>query len=63
MELSSWTDLTDPELEGQVAMPSPMISGAAMIHLATLVNKPDLGWGYYEQLAENDLQPQGGNGG
>lgn len=63
MELSSWTDLIDPELQGQVAMPSPMTSGAAMIHLATLVDNPDLGWEYYEQLAENEIQPQGGNGG
>ncbi len=60
---SSWKDLTKPELKGLVAMPSPLTSGAATIHMATLTDNPDLGWKLYEELAANDVKPQGGNGG
>ena len=60
---TSWNDLSDAALKGQVAMPSPLYSGAALIHLATLTGDDSLGWGYYEQLAENDARAQGGNGG
>ncbi len=34
----SWNDLTRPELRGQLVMPSPLNSGAALIHAATLVS-------------------------
>jgi iron(III) transport system substrate-binding protein len=44
-------------------MPSPLTSGAATIHMATLTSNPDLGWDYYEALAEAGANPQGGNGG
>jgi len=60
---TSWNDLLDPELEGQVAMPSPLTSGAATIHMATLTDHPDFGWDYYRALADHGIQPQGGNGG
>lgn len=59
----SWGDLTDAAVKGQIAMPSPLYSGAALIHLATLTGADSLGWGYYEKLAENDARAQGGNGG
>nr|WP_052384083.1 ABC transporter substrate-binding protein [Halomonas xinjiangensis] len=58
-----WQDLTQPAYEGQVTMPSPLYSGAALIHLATLTDAPELGWDYYEALAENGVTAQGGNGG
>ncbi|MBA4502633.1 ABC transporter substrate-binding protein [Marinobacterium marinum] len=58
-----WSDLADAGFKGQVAMPSPLYSGAALIHLATLTSSPDLGWEYYRGLAENGTQAQGGNGG
>lgn len=60
---TSWTDLVDPAVKGQVAMPSPLTSGAALVHLATLTGMEGFGWDYYEALAANDIQPQGGNGG
>ena len=60
---SSWADLADPALKGQIAMPSPLYSGAALIHLATLIGDKDLGWDYYTDLATNDARAQGGNGG
>ncbi|WP_041651477.1 ABC transporter substrate-binding protein [Marinomonas posidonica] len=58
-----WSDLVKPEYNNQVAMPSPLYSGAALIHLATLTAAPSLGWHYYEQLHQNKVRAQGGNGG
>ena len=60
---TSWKDLVKPELKGLVAMPSPLTSGAATIHMATLTDNPTLGWDYYKALAANDIRPKGGNGG
>ncbi|SFJ21819.1 ABC transporter substrate-binding protein [Celeribacter neptunius] len=60
---TSWTDLSEDALKGQVAMPSPLYSGAALIHLATLTGDKDLGWDYYGKLAGNEARAQGGNGG
>lgn len=60
---SSWKDLADPALQGQTTMPSPLTSGAALVHLATLTQNPDLGWDYVAALAENGATASGGNGG
>jgi iron(III) transport system substrate-binding protein len=60
---SSWSDLLKDEAKGQLAMPSPLTSGAALIHTATLVDNLEAGWGYYEGLAANGAQASGGNGG
>lgn len=59
---TDWSDLIKPEYENQVAMPSPLYSGAALIHLATLTSEPSLGWDYYEALHNNGTMAQGGNG-
>ncbi len=59
----SWSDLLRPEAEGQIAMPSPLTSGAATIHMVSLTSHPDLGWEYYDGLASQGANPQGGNGG
>ncbi|UOA15304.1 MULTISPECIES: ABC transporter substrate-binding protein [Sulfitobacter] len=60
---TSWKDLSDASIKGQIAMPSPLYSGAALIHLATLTGDETLGWEYYENLAANEARAQGGNGG
>jgi iron(III) transport system substrate-binding protein len=60
---TSWSDLTRPEAQNQVAMPSPLTSGAAMIHTVTLTENLAEGWEYYEALAANGAQASGGNGG
>lgn len=60
---ASWADLEKPEYKGLVAMPSPLYSGAALIHLAALTSNPSLGWKHYEALAANETLAQGGNGG
>jgi iron(III) transport system substrate-binding protein len=60
---ASYTDLLRDEAAGQIAMPSPLTSGAATIHMAALTAHPDLGWEFYEGLAEQGAIPDGGNGG
>jgi iron(III) transport system substrate-binding protein len=60
---ASWADLAKPEMAGMVAMPSPLYSGAALIHLATLTGAEGLGWEYYAALAANEARAEGGNGG
>ncbi|MDP2780442.1 ABC transporter substrate-binding protein [Devosia sp.] len=60
---TSWGDLEKPEYKGLIASPSPLYSGAALIHLAALTNNPALGWEHYEALAANETVAQGGNGG
>lgn len=59
---TSWLDLTKPEAKGLVAMPSPLTSGAAMIHTVTLTGNLPQGWDYYAALAANGAQAAGGNG-
>ncbi|WP_085904064.1 ABC transporter substrate-binding protein [Kiloniella majae] len=60
---TSWADLAADDMNGLVAMPSPLYSGAALIHLAALTSNDDLGWNYYGQLAANEARAEGGNGG
>ncbi|MGO1120715.1 ABC transporter substrate-binding protein [Rhodovibrionaceae bacterium A322] len=60
---ASWAELEEGSYKGQIAMPSPLYSGAALIHLATLTGDKDLGWDYYSALAANDARAKGGNGG
>lgn len=59
---TSWSDLTKPEAKNLVSMPSPLSSGAAMIHTVTLTGNLSQGWDYYAELAKNGAQPAGGNG-
>ena len=59
---SSWSDLLRPEAKGQVTMPSPLNSGAALIHAATLTGNIEGGWKYYEDLRQNGALAGGGNG-
>lgn len=60
---TSWEDLKKPEVKDQLAMPSPLTSGAAMIHAVTLTENLPEGWDYYTALAANGAQASGGNGG
>ncbi len=62
MQPTSWRDLEGEAARNQVAMPSPLTSGAAVIHMTALANHPDFGWAHFEALAENGVVPQGGNG-
>lgn len=62
MKPTSWRDLTKPEAKGLVAMPSPLASGAALIHTQTLAGVGSLGWDFYKNLAANGAVAAGGNG-
>lgn len=62
MKPVSWNDLGKPELKGQIAMPSPLYSGAAAIMLSTMTARPDLGWRFFEALKANEAVAVRGNG-
>ena len=62
MKPTSWLDLAKPEAKGLVTMPSPLASGAALIHTVTLSKNLTAGWSYYEQLQANGALAAGGNG-
>ena len=59
---TSWGDLLAEPARGQVVRPSPLYSGAAVIHVGTVTAQDDLGWGYYESLADNGAVAGTGNG-
>lgn len=58
----SWADLLRDETKGQVVMPSPLASGAALIHAATLTSNLAEGWGFYVKLKVNGAVAASGNG-
>ncbi len=60
---TSYKDLLEADAKDKLAMPSPLTSGAATIHMAAITGNPDLGWDFYEKLADQGANPQGGNGG
>jgi iron(III) transport system substrate-binding protein len=60
---TSWLDLISPDAKDQVIMPSPLYSGAAVIHVGTIVAQPEMGWNYYQKLADNGAVAAKGNGG
>ncbi|WP_210507610.1 ABC transporter substrate-binding protein [Pantoea ananatis] len=60
--VNSWKALLNADNKGQIAMPSPLYSGAALYKLHTDITTPDIGWNFYKQLATLGIAPQGGNG-
>ncbi len=59
----SWRDLLAPAARDRVIMPSPLYSGAAVIHVGTLANTEGFGWDYFEALKNNGAIAVRGNGG
>ncbi|WBU62055.1 ABC transporter substrate-binding protein [Paracoccus albus] len=59
---TSWDDLRTPEVAASLIMPSPLYSGAAVIHVGTVVQQPEFGWEFYEELADNGAVAGQGNG-
>lgn len=57
-----WADLLSPAAKGQVVMPSPLVSGAAAIHMGTLASVPGLGLDYYRKLSDSGAVAVQGNG-
>lgn len=62
MKPTSWRDLVKPETKGLVQLPTPLSSGAALIHTAALTANLSEGWKYFEQLKANGAAATGGNG-
>jgi iron(III) transport system substrate-binding protein len=60
---TSYTDLTAPEVSAAFMMPSPLASGAATIHMVSVTSVPELGWEFYETLANQGALADGANGG
>ena len=60
---ASWLDLLAADARGQVVLPSPLYSGAAVIHMAAIDSDPALGSDYYAKLAANGAIAVQGNGG
>ncbi|MDR6953342.1 iron(III) transport system substrate-binding protein [Ancylobacter sp. 3268] len=58
----SWKDLEAPEAARATIMPSPLYSGAAVIHLGTMLQQPAFGWDYYKTLADEGAVAGQGNG-
>jgi len=59
---ASWNDLRSPTAHGQVVLPSPLYSGAAMIFMGTLASLPGLGLDWFDALAHNGAVAVQGNG-
>ena len=58
----SWADLAEADRAASLIMPSPLYSGAAVIHVGTMVQQPEFGWDWYETLADNGAVAGQGNG-
>ena len=59
----SWNDLLRPAARGQVVLPSPLYSGAAMITAGAFTENPAIGPDYFKKLAANKAISVSGNGG
>lgn len=60
--VASWAELLDETNDSQIAVPSPLYSGAALNHLHSVINDQAIGWNFYEELAKLNIAPEGGNG-
>ncbi|MDF3606366.1 ABC transporter substrate-binding protein [Paracoccus sp. DMF-8] len=60
--VTGWADLFSDANAGQIVAPSPLYSGAALVHMHSLLQDPAQGWAYYERLNELGVVPEGGNG-
>lgn len=59
--VSKWMDLIKEENRGQIGVPSPLYSGAALNQLHAMIAS-GIGWEFYEGLNDLDIVPEGGNG-
>jgi iron(III) transport system substrate-binding protein len=59
---TSWADLEKPDVAKSLIMPSPLYSGAAVIHMSAIVQDPDLGWDFFQKLADEGAVSGQGNG-
>jgi iron(III) transport system substrate-binding protein len=59
---TSWNDLLPAAAAAKTILPHPLYSGAAVIHIGTVVQQPEFGWRYLETLAKNGTIAGKGNG-
>ena len=59
---TSWNDLLAPAVASKTIMAHPLYSGAAVIHVGTLVQQKAFGWPYFERLAQGGAIAAKGNG-
>lgn len=59
---TAWADLAAPDVAAQTIMPSPLYSGAAAIHVGTMIQQPGFDWPWFETLADNGAVAGQGNG-
>ncbi len=59
---TSWADLKEETVASQLIMPSPLYSGAAVVHVGTMMQQPEFGWDYYQALADAGAVAGQGNG-
>ncbi|MBL3538223.1 ABC transporter substrate-binding protein [Aminivibrio sp.] len=60
--LTGFADLTKEEFKNNVIMPSPLYSGAAAYNLGVITRTDGLGWKFYEDLKDNGVRVEKGNG-
>lgn len=60
--VGGWAELFQDANAGQIVAPSPLYSGAALVHMHSLLQDPAQGWPYYERLNALGVVPEGGNG-
>ncbi|MGI6075903.1 MAG: ABC transporter substrate-binding protein [Pyramidobacter sp.] len=59
---TSFADLTKAPYTGDMAMPSPLYSGAAAYNLGVLTRTQGIGWEWYQALKDNGMMVGQGNG-
>jgi len=58
----SWKDLLPAAAAGKTVLPHPLYSGAAVIHIGSMVQEGEFGWRYFETLAKGGAIAARGNG-
>ena len=58
----SWKDLLPASAAGKTILAHPLYSGAAVIHIGTMVQQSEFGWRYLETLARGGAIAARGNG-
>src|SRR5262245_17349936 len=59
---ASWKELLAPPAAAKTILAHPLYSGAAVIHMGTMVQQPEFGWNYFATLARNGAIAGKGNG-
>jgi iron(III) transport system substrate-binding protein len=58
----SWKDLLSASAAGKTILAHPLYSGAAVIHIGTMVQQGEFGWRYFETLGRGGAIAARGNG-